>query len=348
MDRRDFLKSTGGLAAVAAGCASASASAAGLATPAIVGRAGRPISVAMPWTRHPAGYASDAHRLTVTIATALGDGFTVDVQSDRAVPTDVAIAPVCQDTALHPAFAYFGGLPGFEAMSPVELESWLATGGGQELWDDLAAPHGFKPLLAGHSGSSPVLWSKSSLSVPEDLAGLNVVARGLDRDVIRALGAIPLTGDEPALEAALAAEDTAAVVWGSLVHASAAGIPERFPFGLAGVLGTSGGALAAKFDRAVWESFAPSVQTAVAAAVSAEFRATLADTESTRSAVAQAIAARWGAVIKTPNSAFFAAVSRIAAAVVAHTAAHDAAALRIDRSYSAFRRALNPGAVNVS
>lgn len=348
MDRRDFLKTTGGMAAVAAGCAPTSVAAANLAAPTIAAHTRRSLTLSMPWSRQPAGYADDAHRLAIRIQSALGDGIGFEMQSDPTAPPDVTIAPVSVDAPLHPAFAYFGGLPGSQSLAPIELEGWLASGGGQVLWDDLSAAHGFKPLLGGHTGSSPMLWSKSPLSAPEDLNGLKIVARGLDRDVIRALGAIPVTGDEPALEAALAAPGTSAVIWGSPVHASAAGIPARFPFGLAGAMGKSGAALAVKFDLAVWESFTPAEQAAVAAAVSAEFRAALADTESTRAAVEQAIVVRDGAKITIPNAAFADAVSRIAAAVVAHTAAYDAVASRIDRSYGAFRRAMNPDSINVS
>jgi TRAP-type mannitol/chloroaromatic compound transport system substrate-binding protein len=346
MDRRDFLKTTGGLATLAAGCASTAA-----AIPAVAAGAGlsqRSLTVAMPWTPNHAGLADDAHRLALRIQTALGNGTATEMRSDKGTRADITIAPVCADTALHPAFAYFGGLPGSQALSPGELEGWLATGGGQDLWDDLAAPHGFKPLLAGHTGSNPILWAKSPLSAPEDLAGLKVVARGLDRDVLRALGAIPVLGDEQALEAALTDSEVSAVIWGSPVHASAVGIPARFPFGLAGALGHSGGALAVKIDLAVWESFTTAEQAAIKSALGTEFRAALADTDSTRTAVEHAIAARDGADIKLPTPAFAAAVSRIAAAVVAHTAAQDAIAARIDRSYSAYRRAVNPHGINVS
>ncbi len=346
MDRRDFLKTTGGLATLAAGCASTAA-----AIPAAAAGAGlsqRSLTVAMPWTPNHAGLADDAHRLALRIQTALGNGIAIEMRPDTKSRADITIAPVCADTALHPAFAYFGGLPGSQALSPSELEGWLITAGGQELWDDLAAPHGFKPLLAGHTGSNPTLWSKSPLSAPEDLSGLKIVARGLDRDVLRALGAIPVLGEEQALEAALNDSEVGAVIWGSPVHASAAGIPARFPFGLAGALGQSGGALAVKVDLAVWENFTPAEQAAIQAALSADFRAALADADTTRPAVEHAIAARDGASIKIPNTTFAAAVSRIAAAVVAHTAAQDPIAARIDRSYSAFLRAVHPNSINVS
>lgn len=351
MDRRDFLRSTGGLAAVAAGCAVATPAGAEPPMAACEGQHPRTLSFVHPWAESHAGLADDALRIAHRVQAALNAVGARDVQCElHAMATasaDFTIAPVASDTARHPAFAYFGGLPGPHALTPSELEGWLATGGGQALWDDLAAEHGFKPLLAGHTGTNPVLWSKSPISNPEEVAGLKVVARGLDQDVIRALGAVPVTGDEASLESALSAHDTSAAVWGSHVHASAAGIPARFPHGLAGALGSSGSALVLKIDLAVWRNLSPAEQAAIEAATSAEFRAALADTEATRQAVQNAMSVRFGAKVETPAATFAAAVSRIAAAVIAHTAAHDSTASRIDRSYGAYLRAIRPGQVNV-
>jgi TRAP-type mannitol/chloroaromatic compound transport system substrate-binding protein len=346
MDRRDFLRSTGGLAALATGCASVAASA--TAETNVPSGPQRTYSFASPWVLHHAGFADDAHRLARRIEAATGGALALDLRSGSRDRADFTMKPVQSDVLLHPAFAFFGGLPGDDVLAPRELDAWLATGGGQDLWDDLAASHGFKPLLAGHTGPDPVLWSRSPISRSVDLAGQRVVARGLDAEVVRALGAIPIMADETALEAALSAPDTTAVVWGSLVHASASAVPTHFPHGLCGALGSAGGAIALEIDLSVWNDLTDAQQTAISAAAHSEYRASIADTEATRVAVAQAIATRTGAVIAFPPPEFTAAVSRIAAAVVAHTAAHDAVAASIDRSYSSFRRAIRSAADNIT
>lgn len=346
MDRRDFLRSTGGLAALATGCASAAASSSDQ-TNAPPGPE-RTYSFASPWVEHHAGLADDAHRLARRIEAASGNSLAFDFRSGVRGRADFTMRPVQSDGLLHPAFAVFGGLPGDDVLTPRELDAWLATGGGQELWDDLAASHGFKPLLAGHTGPDPVLWSRSPISRSADLAGQRVVARGLDAEVVRALGAIPIMADDMELQAALTDPDTTAVVWGSLIHASASNIPAQFPHGLFGALGSAGGALALEIDLTVWNDLTHAQQKAIAAVAHSEFRSSVADAEATRAAVTQAIAIRTGAVFTSPTLEFTAAVSRIAAAVVAHTAAYDAVAARIDRSYSSFRRAVRSPAVNIA
>ncbi|MGE5267102.1 MAG: hypothetical protein ACM3L9_07025 [Deltaproteobacteria bacterium] len=337
MDRRDFLRTTGGFAA-AAGYAAIPAA----AQPASA--AGAPLKsrvFACPWSASPAGYADDAHRLARRLGTLLApDGLDVHFAASRQA--DFVFSPVQSDVALHPAFAFFGGLPGHDALAPRELQSWLLTGGGQELWDDLGARHGFKPLLAGHTGSDVVLWSRVRLEKPEDLAGLRVVARGLDAELVRALGAVPITGDDAQLEGSLIAAGTDAIIWGSLVHASAAGVPSQFPFALTGALGSAGSALALRIDRAAWEELTPAQQSAIAAAAASEFQASLADAEATRNAVESALTLRFDITIVRPAREFAEAVSRIATAVIAHAAAHDSLALQINQSYAAYRRAVAP------
>lgn len=340
MDRRNFLKSTGGIAAVAAGCASTAVQAGGAPDAAhVAAKERRTFTFACPWEAHPAGFAGDAHRLARSIESALNGAVTFDIRTASTSPSDFAVSFVGADTSLHPAFAYFGGLPGSEALPPRDLDDWLSTGGGQELWDELSGRFGFKALLAGHTGPNTVLWSKSPVSRPEDLAGRRVVVRGLDADVIRALGAIPVVADERRLEQALPAADTDAAAWGGLVQASAAGLPQHFPFAVTGALGAAGGAVALKISLSAWQSLSAHEQMIISTVANSEFRLSLADAGATRSAVENALVSRYATRFSRPSADFAAAVSRICAAVVAHTAAHDATSSRIDRSYTAYRRA---------
>lgn len=341
MDRRDFLRSTGGLAALATGYASASRPAA-----AQTGSQGfgdrRTFTFASPWKAHHAGFADDAHRLARRIEAATGNAFAFELHTGSPARADFTVTSVQPEIALHPAFAYFGGLPGDDAFSPLQLDAWLSTGGGQDLWDELAAHYGFKPVLAGHTGSHPVLWSRRPILKSEDLAGQIVVARGLDAEIMRALGAIPIAVDETSLEFAVSAPETAAVVWGSLVQASAAGIPARFPYGLSGALGSGGGAIALEVDLTIWHNLTATERAMITAIAQSEFRASVTDAAATRAAVSHAVASQFGVEIKAPEPEFSAAVSRIGATLIAHTAAYDSAASRIDARYSSFGHTLGP------
>lgn len=345
MHRRDFLKSTGGAAAAAATVGVAARAGLdiepALAAPA-VSHAPRTLTLAMPWAGNTSGYADDALRLARRIETAC-DGAVrielVDGADDRA-GTAMTIAPVNAHVAHHPAFAFFAGLPGETGLEAADLDGWLIAGGGQELWDALASDIGVKPLLAGHSGSDPVLWSRTPIAMIDDFAGRRIFARGLAADVVRGLGGLPVVLDEAAAERGLAAGEIDAAEWGGLVHASAIGLPRAMPFGLAGAFGPASSALSLDIRLDVWERLGGAERTAIAAAASAELRAVLAEDRAARGMIEGAVKARFGAVITRPSSALRAAIDCVAAAIVAHAAGYDADAQRINTSYLTYRRAI--------
>ena len=113
---------------------------------------------------------------------------------------------------LHRAFAFFAGLPFAQGLDAPSQHVWLAAGGGEMLWDDLAAEFGFKPLLAGHTGASAGVWAGARLEQASDLEGATLHVTGLAADAVRALGATPVEM-APGLKAALAEGRIRAAEW---------------------------------------------------------------------------------------------------------------------------------------
>lgn len=196
MDRRSFLKTSGAVAA-SAGVAAPAGEA--LATPAL-GSGIRELAVAVAWPDAIAGPHDDARRLLHRLATATEGRYAfrvVSVDPTGALPLDIVargqadlyFASDSEHVAVDPAFAWFAGLPGALGLAPDDHEAWLLAAGGQMLWDDLAAEHGVKPLLAGHLGHPAGLWSETPITAPGDLAGRLIAADGLNLDVARGLGA---------------------------------------------------------------------------------------------------------------------------------------------------------------
>src|SRR4029450_7043115 len=104
---------------------------------------------------------------------------------------------------MHPAFAFFAGLPLGEGLPSADLDGWLTLGGGQLLWDELARPFGLKPLGAGHPGAGGGLGSSVRLQAAADLVGLPVAATGLAARVLEVMGAEVIDVAAPDLGAAL-------------------------------------------------------------------------------------------------------------------------------------------------
>jgi TRAP-type mannitol/chloroaromatic compound transport system substrate-binding protein len=85
------------------------------------------------------------------------------------------------------AAAYFTTVPW--GMTPPEHIAWIEHGGGQALWDELYAPFGLKPFMAGNSGMQMGGWFRRELHGLADLRGLKIRAVGLSADVFQRLGA---------------------------------------------------------------------------------------------------------------------------------------------------------------
>ena len=158
MDRREFLITTSG-AAVAASSAAATVAGAGehgLEAPAVVSNA-RTFELAMPW-RDDGRCAGDSARRLARRVEAMTDGrYRIEIvaEAPASLTSSLRHGAAHDYSAHHPAFAYFAGLPGTHGLAAQDFATWLTVGGGQMLWDDLAAEADVKPLLAGHSGTTP-------------------------------------------------------------------------------------------------------------------------------------------------------------------------------------------------
>lgn len=91
----------------------------------------------------------------------------------------------------HPGFAYFTSVP--FGLTYTEMNAWIRYGGGQELWDKLAAPFGLKGLMCGNTGVQMGGWFRKEINSPEDFKGLKMRIPGLGGDVFSKLGGSPVT-----------------------------------------------------------------------------------------------------------------------------------------------------------
>jgi TRAP-type mannitol/chloroaromatic compound transport system substrate-binding protein len=90
-----------------------------------------------------------------------------------------------------PAAAFFTTVP--FGLTPNEHVAWIDAGGGQQLWDELYAPFGVKPFMAGNTGVCMGGWFRREIKSRDDVRGLKVRSLGLGGEVYRRLGAVPQT-----------------------------------------------------------------------------------------------------------------------------------------------------------
>ncbi|MXN63665.1 ABC transporter substrate-binding protein [Stappia sp. GBMRC 2046] len=90
-----------------------------------------------------------------------------------------------------PAAVFFTAVP--FGLLPLEHITWIEQGGGQELWDELYGPFGVNALMAGNTGVQMGGWFKNEIMSLEDLKGLKIRMPGLGGEVMRRLGATPVS-----------------------------------------------------------------------------------------------------------------------------------------------------------
>jgi TRAP-type mannitol/chloroaromatic compound transport system substrate-binding protein len=201
MDRRSFLKKAG---VATAGAAAAST----LATPAI-SQDKRELTMVTTWPKNFPGLGTGAQRVADRITNMTGGRLTVKLMAaGELVPAFESFDAVSTGAAdlyhgaeyywqgKHKAFNFFATVP--LGLTANELNGWIHNGGGQELWDELAAGFNIKPFMAGNTGVQMGGWFRNELNTLEDMKGLKMRMPGLGGEVLRQLGAtaVSLPGGE--------------------------------------------------------------------------------------------------------------------------------------------------------
>lgn len=186
MDRRTFLKTS--TAAAAATTATAGAARAGtkLETPAIVAsRIEFAIGVS------PGGHARDAtEQFASSVQMATGGRIIFNV-TDAPVPIGAftsgsldGAAGSLADLCGAPSLALFTGLPGELGLAPELHLSWLSAAGGNLFADEGSAEFGAKPLLIGHTGDQPGLWSNAEVRGLKEFAHAELRVHALGNQIV--------------------------------------------------------------------------------------------------------------------------------------------------------------------
>ncbi|MBN9671449.1 TRAP transporter substrate-binding protein [Roseibium aggregatum] len=185
--------------------ASAIAGAGLLAAPAVAqGRAGTEWKMVTSWPRNLPGPGTSAQRIADSVEELSGGSFRIRLYgAGELVPALGVFDAVSAGTAqmAHTAsFFWQGKIPAsvvFTAVPfgllPHEHISWIEQGGGQALWDRLYEPFGLKPVMAGNTGVQMGGWYKREIDSLEDLKGLKIRMPGLGGEVMRRLGATPVS-----------------------------------------------------------------------------------------------------------------------------------------------------------
>ena len=156
------------------------------------------------WPKRLPGPGMSAERVAERIGVLSGGRIQITVHAaGEIVPALETLDAVTSGTAemahtasfywqgKQPASAFFTTVP--FGLTPGEHTGWIDAGGGQALWDELYAPFGVKPFMAGNTGICMGGWFPNEIVDVAALKGMKIRSLGLGGEVYRRLGAVPLT-----------------------------------------------------------------------------------------------------------------------------------------------------------
>ncbi|WP_119458266.1 TRAP transporter substrate-binding protein [Rhodospirillaceae bacterium SYSU D60014] len=369
MNRRDFL--AGAATGVVAGTASAyavtqhrrdpamppqetaapkPASAAKPAAPAIA-KGIRELKMVTTWSKNFPGLGTGAQRVADRVGALTGGKLIVQLfAGGELVPHFESFDAVSSGAAdmyhgadyywrdKSQAFNFFATVPG--GFTASELNAWIHHGGGQKLWDELAAGFNIKPMLCGNTGMQMGGWFNKEIKSLDDLNGLKMRVPGLGGEVMRRLGAsiIPLASKDvfPALQnrAIDAAE------WFGPWNDLAFGFHKVTKNYYGPGFHEPGLALTLGINKEVWDSLSQDQQYVLLHASSAENDYMRAEFDARNGEALSTLANQHGVQLRSFPDDVLKAAGAASAEVVAEIGNSDGMTKRVYDSYIAFRASI--------
>jgi len=234
-----------------------------------------------------------------------------------------------------PAAAFYTTVP--FGLTPLEHGAWVDAGGGQALWDELYAPFGVKPFMAGNTGVCMGGWFRRELAGIDDFKGLKIRSLGLGGEIYRRLGAIPQTTSPGEILGSMQSGliDGAEFVGpGSDI---ALGLYRVATFYYAPGFNKPNGTGECILSLKAWESLDSEMKAMVLHACAAEASFALAEMERLNVEALRALTEQYGVKLRLFPHDLIAAAKRQAQDVVAGIAGTSALARRVVHSYASFR-----------
>lgn len=337
MKRRSFLAGVGltGLAAAT------------LPAPAIAQRKRPPLKMVTTWPKNYPGLGVSAERLATRIRD-MTDG-EIDIKvfaANELVPALESFDAVSSGAAdiyhgaeyywqgKSKAYNFFTAVP--FGMTAAEINAWIYHGGGQELWDELAAGFKIKPFMCANTGVQLPGWYRNEIKSLDDLKGLSIRMPGLGGEVMRRLGAASVTLAGPDIFPALQNGTIDAAEWVGPWNDMAFGFFRLAKYFYWPGFHEPGSSLSAGFNLKVWESFTKQQQAVVRAACAAENDYTLAEYNAHNGAALKTLVEKHGVEIRRFPDEVIAALKKTSREVLEDAAKEDPFTAKVYESFLAF------------
>ncbi len=305
------------------------------------------------WPRNLPGPGMNAQRLADRIGQLSGGRLTVQLfAAGELVPALQVLDAVFAGTAEmgHSASFYWAGkikaAPFFTTVPfgliPAEHQAWIEHGGGQALWDELYAPFGLKPFMAGNSSLQMGGWFRREINGLADLKGLKLRSAGLGGELFQRLGAVTVSLGVPDIYPALQNGTIDGVEFLGPASDLAAGFYQIAKLYYWPTFNKPNGTAECIVGAAAWAALPPDLQAVVSHACAAENAYTLAEADARDGDALAALVDQHGVSLRRWPDDVVEAARGEAAALFAGFAAAGGIEQRIHDSYQAAIKRLEP------
>ena len=230
-------------------------------------------------------------------------------------------------------FNFFAAVP--MGMTASEMNSWIHFGGGQELWDELSGKFNVKALLAGNTGVQMGGWFKKEINTVEDFQGLRIRMPGLGGEVMRRLGATPVTKQGGEIFQALSQGNIDATEWIGPWNDLAFGFHTIVKNYYYSGIHEPGASLSLGLNKGLWEELNDADRAVIQAAAGAENDYMYAEFNAQNAHALKTLVEEHGVQLKTYSDEILARLAEISYEVLKETAASDPLTQRIYDSFMA-------------
>ena len=319
-----------------------------MAAPAVAQGAALHWRMVTSWPKRLPGPGMSAERVAERIAALSGGRLQITVSAaGEVVPAfevldavGSGVAEMGHTAAFYwqgkaPAAAFFTTVP--FGLTPNEHVSWIDAGGGQALWDELYAPFGVKPFMAGNTGVCMGGWFRREIKSRDDVSGLKIRSLGLGGEVYRRLGAIPQTTSPGEILVALQSGVIDGAEFVGPGSDIALGLYRFAPFYYGPGFNKPNGTGECIVSLKAWTGLDAEMQAIVKHACAAEASYALAEMERLNIEALATLTARDNAQLRPFPPDLIAAARTTARDVLGDLAGKSLAAQKVHGSYTAFR-----------
>ncbi len=231
----------------------------------------------------------------------------------------------------HPGWAYYTAVP--FGLTYTECNAWIRFGGGQELWDELAADFGLKCVLCGNTGVQMGGWFRKEMRSPNDFKGLKMRIPGLGGDVIAKLGASQVSLPGSQIYENLVSGAIDATEWVGPWNDSFMKFYEAAKYYYYPGFHEPGSALSLGMNKKFWDGLSKSDQLTIEAAAAMENDVMMAEYNAKNGASLAKLIKEQGVQLRRFNDDIYDAFGDATAEVFEEVRAHSELARKIDDSF---------------